>query len=237
MPFVSLAYLKQFMRVTGTADDDNNQIYLDMAFGSVIQALGVDIQQTTYPAAAEGGNGDAGYYSGNGTRRLVLKHWPVTEVVSVYHDPLGFFGDNPDGAFATATLLTLGADYTVQWDGCLPGTSTRCSKSAILERIGTVWPCRLGWTPGRVTGFPVAGLGNLKISYVAGYPANAVPAPIRSAICLLAAFIRRNAQAGGNISSESLGGYSYSLFGPNAGQWPELGSIRGMLAPYREQPV
>ena len=58
MAFVSLQYLKQFMRVTNTADDDNNQIYLDMAFGSVIEYLGIDVAQTTYPAAAEGGRGD-----------------------------------------------------------------------------------------------------------------------------------------------------------------------------------
>jgi len=235
MAFVSLTYLKQFMRVTGTADDDNNQIYLDIAFGSVIEYLGRDIVQTTYPAAADAGRGDAGYYSGNGRRRLVLRQRPITDIASVYLDPSARWGQNPDGSFATATLLVEGTDYGIPWDGCLPGTSTKCCHTGFIERIGSVWPGGVAFTPGNLTAQRVPAQGNIRIAYTAGYPATAVPTPIRGAICQLAAFIRRNAKSGGNLSSESLGAYSYSLFGPMAQQYPELGSIRGMLSSFREQ--
>ena len=235
MAFVSLDYLKQFMRVTGTADDDNNQIYLDMAFGSVIEYLGRDIAQTTYPAAADAGRGDAGYYRGNGRRRLVLRQTPVTEVSAVYWDSAGRWGQNPDGSFATATLLVAGTDYAIPWDGCLPNSSTQCCYTGLLERIGGVWPVSLAFVPGMLTGQVVPGQGNIKVTYTAGYPATSVPSPIRGAICQVAAWIRRNAKTGGNISSESLGAYSYSLFGPLAQQWPEIGSIRGMLSSFKDQ--
>lgn len=237
MPFVSLDYLKQFMRVTGTSDDDNNQIYLDMAFGSVIEYLGRDIAQTNYPAAAEGGKGDSGYYSGLGRRKLILRQRPITAVTSIYLDCSGRFGLNPDGSFATASLLVYGTDYTIPWDGCLPGTTTLCCCQGIIERVGSVWPGVARYVPGMLTGQWGDGVGNIKIAYTAGYPAGAIPHPIRGAICELAAFIRRNAKKGGNISSESLGDYSYSLFGPIANQWPELGSIRGMLSGFKEIPV
>lgn len=235
MAFVSLTYLKQFMRVTNTADDDNNQVYLDMAFGTVINYLGYDVAQTTYPAAADGGRGDAGYYAGNNRRRLIIRNKPITAVSAVYLDYSGRWGQNPDGSFATATLLVAGTDYAIPYDGCLPGTSTPCCYVGAIDRIGTYWPGRVAYVPGMLTGQWANGQGNIKIAYTAGYPANAVPAPIRGGICSLAAWIRRNAKVGGNISSESLGAYSYSLFGPLANQYPELGSIRGMLSGYKDQ--
>lgn len=235
MAFVSLDYLKQFLRATGTADDDNNQIYLDLAFGSVLEYLGRDIVETTYPAAADSGRGDAGYYNGNGRRRLVLRQTPVTAVSAVYYDPSGRWGQNPDGSFATATLLVAGTDYGIPWDGCLPNSSTQCCYTGFLERIGNVWPRSLSYVPGMLNGQVVPGQGNIKVAYTAGYPATSVPTPIRGAICMVAANIRRNAKVGGNISSESLGAYSYSLFGPMANQWPDIGSIRGMLGKFRDQ--
>jgi hypothetical protein len=234
MAFVSLQYLKQFMRVTNTADDDNNQIYLDMAFGSVIEYLGIDVAQTTYPAAADGGRGDAGYYCGNGRKKLVLRQRPITAVSAVYLDTTGRFDQNPDGAFASSTLLVAGTDYLIPWDGCLPGTSTKCCRAGIIERIGTVWPGTYAWTPGRLTAQTLPAQGNIKIAYTAGWPASSIPTPIRGAICQIAASIRRNAKIGGNINSESQGAYSYSLFGPIANQWPEIGSIRGMLSTFKD---
>lgn len=235
MAFVSLDYLKQFMRVTNTADDDNNQIYLDLAFGSVIEYLGRDIAQTTYPAAAEGGRGDAGYYRGNGRRRLVLRQTPVTAVSAVYFDPSGRWGQNPDGSFATATLLVAGTDYAIPWDGCLPNSSTQCCYTGFLERISGVWSASFGFVPGMLTAQVVPGQGDIKVAYTAGYPATAVPTPIRGAICSLAAWIRKMSKNGAYLNSESLGAYSYSLAQPMAQQWPELGSIRGMLASFKDQ--
>src|SRR6185436_15490057 len=183
MAFVSLDYLKQFMRAAGTADDDNNQIYLDIAFGAVINYLGIDVAETTYPAAADGGRGDAGYYSGNGRRRIVLRNWPVTAVSAVYLDATGRFDQNPDGAFASATLLVYGTDYVIPWDGCLPGTSTKCSRAGFLERVNGYWPGGYAYVHRMLSGQLVPAQGNIKVAYTAGWPATAVPSPIRGAIC------------------------------------------------------
>lgn len=237
MAFVSLDYLKQFMRVTNTADDDNNQIYLDIAFGAVIRYLGIDIAETTYPAAAEGGRGDAGYYSGNGRRRIVLKNLPVTAVSSVYLDSSGRFDQNPDGAFAAATLLVYGRDYILPWDGCLPNSSTKCCYAGIVERVGGYWPGGFGHIWGQLTGQLLPAQGNIKVAYTAGYPATSVPAPIRGAICSLAAWIRKMSKNGAFLNSESLGAYSYSLAQPIVGQYPELGSVRGLLAGFKDMAV
>ncbi len=235
MAFVSLDYLKQFMRVTNTTDDDNNQIYLDIAFGAVINYLGIDVAETTYPGAAEEGRGDAGYYSGNGRRRIVLRNWPVTAVSSVHLDPTGRFDENPDGSFGAATLLVYGTDYVVPWDGCLPGTTTKCSRAGFIERVSGYWPGNVAHDWGQLTYQRVPAQGNIKVAYTAGWPATAVPGAIRGAICSLAAWIRRMAPKGAFLNSESLGAYSYSLAQPMVGQWPELGSVRGLLAGFKEQ--
>ncbi len=237
MSLVSLDYFKTFLKITATTDDAFNQICLDMASASVVAAIGVDVLQTTYPAAAESGRGDSGYYSGNGSRLLILRNWPVTAVASVYLDPTGRFDENPDGSFAAATLLTYGTDYVIRWDGCLPGTTTKCSKQGIIERVGSCWPGGVAYVRGMLTRQPIPAMGNIKVAYTAGYPSTAIPYPIREAVCMLAAYIRRNNRTGGNIQSESQGGYSYSLSSPMAGQYPELASIRGTLAPFREQAV
>lgn len=237
MAFVSLDYLKQFMRVTGTTDDDNNQIYLDIAFGAVIRYLGIDIVETTYPAAAEGGRGDAGYYSGNWRQRICLRNLPVTAVSAVHVDATGRFDQNPDGSFAAATLLVSGTDYLIPWDGCLPNSSTKCCYTGFLERVGTYWSGNIVHAWGQLTGQLVAAQGNIKVAYTAGYPATSVPTPIRGAICALAAWIRRMSKNGAFLNSESLGAYSYSLAQPLVGQYPELGSVRGLLSGYKDLAV
>ncbi len=238
MSLVSLDYVKQFLKVVTTSDNDNIQIYLDMASGSVVQALGYDVIQTSYPGAAENGRGDSGFYNGNGRRRLYLRNKPITAITNVWFDASGLFDENPDGSFTTASLLVYGTDYILPFDGCLPGTTTPCCYAGCIERTRGAWPLCYSYVPGMLTRQTVVGQGNIKIAYTAGYPQTAIPQPIRSAVCMLTAFIRRSAKYGGGmLSSESLGAYSYSLVGPQAGQYPELGSIRGMIAPYRHQPV
>ncbi len=236
MALCSLSYLKLFLGISADTEDERLQIYLDMASAEVKNYLKRDIESTSYPGAADDGFGDSGFYSGNGNRLLPLRQWPVTAVASVYYDPTGYFGDNPAGTFATATLLVYGTDYVVRWDSCLPGTTTQASKCGILERITTVWPSAIEYTPGRLTLQAIPARGNLKIAYTAGY--SSVPYPIRNAVCSLAAVIRRTSDIGALVTSESLGGYSYSLAGAGAsGAAPEFGTIRAMLSQFREQPI
>lgn len=237
MALVGLDYFKYFlgMAASNTSQDSQLQIYLDQASRAFLSEIGRDIVQTNYPAAAEDGQGDSGYYSGNGTSKLRLRQYPViVSGLTVYVDNSGRFGANPDGAFdATSTLLTYGTDYVLQLDGCLPGTSTKCSYSGILERVGTTWPRRVIYSPGQISLQPIDGLGNIKVIYTAGFPT--VPNDIRMAVVTIAAYIRRNADKGGPVSSESLGGYSYSLAqGAVTSTLPELGSVRQAVNRWRE---
>jgi hypothetical protein len=158
----------------------------------------------------------------------------VTAITSVYVDNTGRFGENPDGAFAAATLLVEGRDYVLQVDGCLPNSSTPCSYSGILLRIGSTWPIGTAYD-GRVTSATAPIHGNIKIAYTAGFAT--VPRDVRNACLMLATANHRNADKGGAVSSESLGGYSYSLNGSangSASSFPEFGSIRAMLRPFKE---
>lgn len=235
MAAIGLDTFKTWLNVTGTAQDARLQMFLDHASARVGELCQRNWLSTTYPAAGEDGIGDSGYYSGNGSRYLVIRQRPITSVVSLFLDNSAQFGTNPDGSFATATQLTEGVDFAVHWDGCLPSTSTKCSNCGIIERIGGVWPSGVAYSPGKLNIQPIPARGNIKISYVAGY--TVVPQTVRDAILQLATLIRRNSDKGGNMSSESLGGYSYSLMGNQSGQLPELGSIRDMLSKYVELPV
>lgn len=233
---IGLDYFKAFIGIaaSNTAGDATLQIYLDNAWAAFIKAVGRDIVQTTYPAAPDVGTGDSGFYSGNGTRTLLLRQRPaIVSGLTVYLDGSGRFGANPDGAFASTTQLVYGRDYILRLDGCLPGTSTQCSYSGILERVGTTWPGRSAYSVGDVTLQPTPGQGNIKIVYTAGWPT--IPHDIRQAVCQIAAYIRRNADKGGSMTSESLGGYSYSLAQQaTSGTVPELGSLRSVVAAYKE---
>lgn len=233
---IGLDYFKDFLGIAATnvTQDARLQIYLDQSWAATINEIGRDIVQTTYPAAPDVGKGDSGYYSGTGTRFLRLRQRPAIETsFACYVDQTGRWGENPDGSFASATLLTYGTDYGLVLDGCLPGTSTKCSYAGILQRFGTAWPASRLYEPGQVTTQRIAGAGNIKVAYTAGWPT--IPYDLRSAVCQIAAYVRRNADKGGAMTSESLGGYSYSMAGAvAAGAVPEMGSIRQVLAKYKE---
>lgn len=234
MALVGIDYLKTYLGIaaTNTAGDGQLQIFLDFASADVVGYCGQDFVQRTYPGAGEDGKGDSGLYCGDSSRHLILRQGPIASITSLALDPTGEFDTHPDGSFASATLLTEGTDFVVHWDGCFPSSTTKCSRSRIVERIGTWWPGNAAYRPGSLTAQPIAARGNIKVAYVGGYPV--VPTKIKNAICKLAAFNRKNFDLSGQVSSESLGGYSYSLQGPMAGQYPELGSIRELLSGFCE---
>lgn len=230
---VGLDFFKDYIGVSGSSDDVQLQQFLDAAWATFTNEIGRDLDQRTYPAASDYARGDSGYYSGSGSRAIFLKNRPViADGLTVYLDNSGRFGQNPDGAFASATLLTYGRDYVLRMDGCLPGTTTPCSYSGMIERVGTVWPMRSQYTPGQLLLQPIEGLGNIKVSYIAGFPT--LPMDVRSAVCQLAAYIRRSADKGVPVNSESLGGYSYAVGQQAAsGAVPELGGVRSTLLRYK----
>lgn len=232
---IGLSYFKTFLKIpaSNSTQDANLQIYLDGAWTAFIDEIGRDIVQTTYPAASDVGRGDSGYYSGNGYRHILLRQTPVIlNGLTVYLDYSGRFGQNPDGSFASATQLVYGTDFLLRTDGCLPGSSTVCSYSGILERIGTSWPARTVYMAGSPVVQLADGQGNVKVAYTAGFPD--IPNDIKFAICKIAAYIRRTADKGGPVQSESLGGYSYSLGQQAAaGAFPEIGDIRAVVNKYK----
>lgn len=74
------------------------------------------------------------------------------------------------------------------------------------------------------------GMGNIKVCYSAGF--DTVPPDLQQACNMLVAQLCRIVPSGTDLSSENLGGYSYSTL--VNGDNPEMGNIRRMLAVYRE---
>lgn len=232
MALVAIDVFKTRLGVTGTSQDGQLQQFLDEASAMVIDYCGRDFATRSYPGAEDDGSGDSGLYCGDGSRILIVRQRPITAISSLYLDQSAEWNTNPDGAFASATQLTEGRDFAVRWDTCLPGTTTKASKCGIIERIGNTWPAMALYQPGKLGIQAVPARGNIKIAYTAGY--TTIPQAVQSAVMQIATLLRRNADKGAPMSSESLGGYSYSLAGPQLGQFPELGSVRAALSPWRE---
>jgi hypothetical protein len=232
---VSLQTVKNFLGLTDSSEDVQLNLWLGYADADIKDYCGWDIEQTTYPGAAANGRGDSGYYSGDHTQFLRLRHTPVSSITSIYVDNTGYFGQNP-GSFPSTALLVAGTDYALEWDGCLPGSSTTCSYSGVVTRIPDVWTGGLRRKAGEITPRYIDATGNILVSYVAGFPT--VPPAVEMAACMFVAFVRRNAQTGGQqIQSEGQGAYNYSLSSPTANAIPELGTIKSALARFKRMAV
>lgn len=162
----------------------------------------------------------------------------------VYMDPNGFWGNGPNSfapptATSTGTLLVNGVQFSLVMDG------SAGSNRGLLRRIGNSGPggggAYAGWNQvygasgklgsWRVPGWPL-GQGNIKVLYSAGYAPDQIPADLTYCANMLVAQMIRIQPSGTNLSSESLGGYSYSTLVD--GDNPEMGTLRGMLRDYRE---
>ncbi len=184
---------------------------------------------------------------GTGTFTLRLPHYPVGGTgITLYEDLAAFGGTNPAGAFANAPLVE-GYDYYLKRDD---PTGTYLSLSGVVTRIrspnlqsvlgispmGLPYGTLAGGSPGPI--WPAA-VGSVKVACTAGFLAGQVPNDLSTAVCEIAAWIRRNAQYGGMLylASESLGAYSYSVGLVPLQQAPELGSARQILSRYRDRPL
>lgn len=231
MALVSAATLKTHIGISGTSEDTFLTALATQIDAVVKRYVGFGIESTTYPGAAAGDTGDSGYYDGIDGMAIVLRQIPVTAIASIYYDPSGRFGENPDGSFAAATLLVEGTDYVWHKDGCLPGTSTTCSYSGVVDKIPGIWAGSMRYRPGQIIGVRVPNSGAIKVAYTAGY--TTVPDDIVLACCQIAAVVRSQREKGVRLQSENLGAYSYSLAQAALGSWPELGGARQILARYR----
>lgn len=103
--------------------------------------------------------------SGNGTVWLTTKNTPIWSIESLYLDNYAEFGDAP-GAFGSNTLLTQGTNYALDWDNG-PGSF---SSSGLIQCIDNVWPQPIAQSFGVISAYVGPRTGNIKVSYVAGYP-------------------------------------------------------------------
>lgn len=164
------------------------------------------------------------FYSANGTKTLALRAYPVWSVTEVRYDPRAWFG-GAVGAFDATTILTEGVDYTLQYTDTV-------SKTGLLIRITGVWP----EFPRRreiykLTQDLVPQWGDVKVTYVGGY--DPVPSPIKLACAQLVTRARDLVKLGAPKTGERLGDWSYQLAHALRGN-PEIGSLRQLLARYRQ---
>lgn len=209
MALLSYTDFKILADISGTAEDAKLALLEPMVDSAVKDFLDRDIEVTTYPGAATSGQGDSGYYSGNGSRYLTVRQYPIRTVTTIHEDASGRWGQNPDGSFATANLLVAGTDYAVRWDGS--HGAAPASFCGIIERIGGHWTETRWRTRGTLLANEQQSQGTIKIAYSGGY--TTIPPAIKEAAYLLMAHYRRIADKGGNVTSESLGSYSYALGG------------------------
>ncbi len=227
--FVTLDYAKMWLGIKSSADDLRLQAFLDAASQNVSDYCRRRFLQQTYTDV---------YVGGTNTSTFALPHSPITAVASIHLDNLGRFGQLA-GAFPAATLLTVGVDYMLPFDGFLgddcddSNDTTPCVKSGLIRRVDSVWPGETQYDGG-LSSRQGPGAGNIKITYTAGWTQDTMPSVIRAAVCQIAGVIKRSAPFGGLLGSESWQGYSYSLQNPQAlAKYPELGSTRSFLVKYR----
>lgn len=211
MALCELQEAKDFMSVTGDADDDTLELLIDLASEFIQTECGRRFAQATY----------TDYYSGNGTIHLILRHRPVRSVASIYLDNTGCFGQGDD-SFPASTLLTAGTDYAINRDD--PVTidgSTPYSKSGLVNWLGgSSWFVRGGNSYGTVPGLLSPGIirkgwprgdGNIKVTYTAGWLTADIPSDLKLGTMLLVQTLK--SQTDNNrfqTTSEGLGPHSFS---------------------------
>lgn len=155
------------------------------------------------------------YYRGRGTHELVLDQRPVTSIASIYVDDEGYFGQ---GTFDSAGLLVVATDYTWKSNG-------------VVFRISNIWP---DYNPGAELLVPpqAPGLGNIKVTYTAGYADADVDQRLTFAVNQLIVGMRSASKVGVVITGESLDYYSYSS-GPQFPGRDQIQSATKIIGQYR----
>lgn len=156
----------------------------------------------------------------------------------VWWDPGGYWGQSPD-AFAQTTQLVLGGNYAVPLG---QATTRRLAKRGLIRRLGGPGQGFVGFYPehyhsGKLAArrLPVwpRGDGCIKVAYSAGYaPYTRELRELTYCCAMLVAQMIRIQPTGVDLSSESMGNYSYSA--KAAFDQPEMGEVRRVLAMYRE---
>lgn len=167
----------------------------------------------------------------------------VTSTV-MWYDPQGMGGQYP-GSFSPQTQLTQGLGYVVptgRWYSNTPGAEQGLVRRAAYQALWSVggwggWGCRDAKLSVRqVPVWPdTGGQQCFKIAYLAGYPL--IPPDLAYACQYLVEFMVRTMPYGGDVQTEHLGSYGYSILaaaGRGSVADPQLGSISRTLAKYRD---
>jgi hypothetical protein len=169
------------------------------------------------------------YLAGSGNEVLLLTHTPVQSITEVRVDSAGYAGQGT--GFGAATVLTAGVDYYLAPDDPL----NNWSRAGMLVRIGSVWPRRSVRYAGQLSGSAAPGLANVKVTYSAGFTADAStpPADLQLAANLVLSQLRAAAKLGQVMQTERLGEYQYQLQPQQLGQAIRAASVEGVLQKYR----
>lgn len=215
--FVSLDYVKTILRLPLNETEDDPRLKLTIrAVCSMIE------NDLAYPVGEET---VTKYYSGDGGPVLFLDERYITSIVNIWLDNSGWFGSNPSG-FDASTLLVNGTDYALMVEGdgeaCLTG---------MVRRINAVWPAPARFPQKTLVSERDIYRGNIKASYVTGYPMALVPEDIKWAAAIMVGLAERKNDGGGPIGGFSFEGFSQS-FGQDSPE--DMTSIQSILSSHRK---
>ncbi len=167
------------------------------------------------------------YYNGTGTQKILLKSRPVfsTPTPACVIDESGAYGTS-SGSF-TGTPLVWGSDFTLFFDNQEDGSC----RNGILLRLGTVWPNNYVRSAGLLSPYTQPGVGNVRITYTAGYTVDTLPAQLRASMNFLIAKMRYLFPLGLDLSSDSYEERSISW--SNQNKTMLLSLVQPFWYPYR----
>lgn len=220
MALTTVADIKTANFITGTAEDAWITLVQPSVEAVLQKWIGYNLAATTYTE----------FYNGNNTTEILLRNLPVNSVANVWVDSLGQDGQN---ANPTPFATPLDAyTYWLQLDG--PGGAY--SATGTLVRSNDIWPGIRVRPYNRLSYKEAPGLGNIKITYNAGYAV--IPDDIKLAVWESMGQLRNMRRFGflGPIKSESLTQSAYSL-GDLYKMIYMLGSVQQVLSLYRRLPI
>lgn len=221
MALTTVAAIKTHLGISASTEDTPLAQWLAQADALIKRYIGQNIEQATY----------VDFYAGTGSKMLALRQRPVQSITSIYLDNSAYYGE-ASGAFGSSTLLTAGTDYALVRDNPNAGSATEKSLSGMVVRINGVWDAASEQIVALLTQGVTAGIGNIKVTYVAGYAT--VPADIALACMEMVAILRAGAVTGGPLASEHYEFYDYTLASAGTDGGSALGSVKQLLSRYRE---
>ena len=190
----TLPQLKAYLGVTGVSKKDEIlESILEAASAAFANLIDRNLELTAY----------VDYYSGKGSKVLVLNEYPVTTVAGVWVDSTGYWGASAT-AFDSNHQYVSGLDYALVKDGRGGNAAT-----GRLYCLRGVWPPIWLTRSGVLGAVRKPGAGNVKVSYTAGY--DEIPMDVQRAIWEITAALLASKNIGRPFMSERYEEYQYLL--------------------------